>query len=486
MKKNQYNLIIFGILGNLSKKKILPSLYNLEKKKKLPEDLKIIGTGRSNLTQKEFIHIIKKSIQELKKEKFCEIIWESFKKRLYFCFLNINDINEFLKLKNVILSKDIINIYYLAVPPQIFSKICKGLGSYKLNTKESRIILEKPIGTSLVSYEKINNIFLLYFKEIQIFRIDHYLGKETILNLIALRFSNPILINSWKKEFIDHVQITVSEDIGIESRWEYYDNIGQTRDMVQSHILQILSIITMNLPRSLDYKDISLEKIKILKNIRSINHTNLTNMVSLGQYNNNTINKKYIASYLEEKGSNKNSITETFIALKVYIDNKKWENVPFYIRTGKRMTKKCSKIDIFFKNSINNIFIKNEGKELQNILTIYIQPNESISINLFNKKPNITSNYILIKTSLSFSYSDIFKKNVIIDAYERLLLESIKGKKILFIHHDEVKESWKWIDPIIQAFHSNPRILQKYPSGTWGPMSSKLLIESDGRFWKNN
>ncbi|WP_261979207.1 glucose-6-phosphate dehydrogenase [Buchnera aphidicola] len=477
------DLVIFGAKGDLACRKLLPSLYKLEKANKLSNKMRIIGVGRANWDKNTYSDIVYKSLQQFMKIKIEEHVWKNLFSRLEFCNLDVNDTHSFHKLKPILCRSNHLIIYYFAMPPNTFSAICKGLGKVNLNLDSTRIIIEKPLGSSLKTSKKINYEISKYFLENQIFRIDHYLGKETILNLIAFRFSNSLFYYNWNNKFIDHIQITIAEKIGVEGRNKYFDNTGQIRDMVQNHLLQILTIITMSQPINLCSNNIQNEKVKILKALRPFDNINIHNKVVLGQYSENIINGKKIPSYLDDIRKKEHSNTETFVSMKVNIDNKRWYGVPFYLRTGKRLPKKCSKIVIFFKNVPVNIFNNHQNNLPKNKIIIYLQPNEGINIQILNKIPGLEPNYKLDKINLNFNYNRGFKQIELFDAYDRLLLESIRGNQALFVRKDEVELAWKWIDSIFNSFNicRNPPIL--YPSGTWGPVLSNIMIEKDGYTW---
>ncbi|XBC37970.1 MAG: glucose-6-phosphate dehydrogenase [Buchnera aphidicola (Floraphis choui)] len=477
------NLVIFGAKGDLACKKLLPSLYQLDKIYKLPENMKIIGVGRANWDKNIYSTMVRNSLKKFVKEEINENIWEKFSSRLEFCNLDVNNVCDFFKLKKMFDIHNSLIINYFAVPPNIFSAICRGLGEACLNLEPSRIIIEKPLGFSLKSSKKINNNISKYFKENQIFRIDHYLGKETILNLLAFRFSNSLFYYNWNRNFIDHIQITISEEIGVEGRKEYFNNTGQIRDMVQNHLLQILTIITMSQPIDLYSNNIQNEKVKILKALRKFDTNNIHEKVILGQYDSGTINGIKISSYLDDIGENVYSDTETFVSMKVNIDNEQWHGVPFYLRTGKRLPKKYSEIVIFFKNIPTNIFNNYHCDLPKNKITISLQPNEGINIQILNKIPGLESKYKLGITELNFNYSQDFKSLKLFDAYERLLLESIRGNRSLFVRRDEVELSWNWIDSIFDSLNIQKKSPVLYPSGTWGPNESHIMIKKDGYKW---
>ncbi|CUR53186.1 Glucose-6-phosphate 1-dehydrogenase [Buchnera aphidicola (Tuberolachnus salignus)] len=484
MLKNNilYDFVIFGATGDLATKKLLPTIYMLEKKKKLKKNKKIIAIARTNFNTIQYISKIYENFKKNIKNFKNDIIWNNFKKKIYYCSLDIQNIDNFIQLKNILKFKNQLIIYYFCVMPSLYVFICKGLKKFQFNYHNARIIIEKPIGTSYEDYKNIKNILLKSFKKDQIYRIDHYLGKNSILNILPLRFSNIFFFNNWCSQFIDHIQITISEKIGIENRWNYFDKIGQIKDMLQNHLLHILCLIAIEPPKSLNFLEIKKEKINILKNLQII--TDL-NSISIGQYTKNIISEKKIKSYLEENNLKKNSFTETFIALKVFINTPRWKNVPFYLRTGKRLSKKCTKIVIFYKNIYNFSHFSNINENFNNCLTIYLQPKSKIFMNFYfkNKENNFFNN--LKKNQITFYNEKKIYNNNFLSDYEKLFLEIIHGKKDLFVTSKEIEFSWKWIDPIIQLYTQNYNILEYYPAGSWGPTSSEILLKKDQKQWNN-
>ncbi|CAL4321352.1 glucose-6-phosphate dehydrogenase [Buchnera aphidicola] len=468
-----YNLVIFGAKGDLSCRKLIPALYQLEKKKLLHYDTRIIGVGRANWKKNDYIKQTIQSLNMFSTEKIQEKYWNTFKDRLYFCNLDVSNTNNFENLKNLLSQKLNKNIYYFAMPPHTFGNICKGLGSVQLNDLNNRIIVEKPIGTSLQSSQNIHNQLSTYFQEKQIFRIDHYLGKETILNLLNFRFSNPLFYNNWNCHTIEYIEIIIAEKVGIEGRWEYFDKVGQTKDMIQNHLLQILSLIAMSPPKKINVQSIKNEKIKVLQALRAIDANNIHENTIIGQYSSGMIDGKLVPGYIEENPLKQKSNTETFSEIKAYIDNDVWKNVPFYLRTGKRLFKKYSEIIIHFKCIPNNIFNCSISHQYHNKLKIRLQPHEGIEISFLNKIPDLNSKYILQEQKLDFSYRKSFKNIDIVDAYERLLLESMKNDPSLFVSKEEIEASWKWIDSIINAWKKNNIQPILYPAGTLGPKLSR-------------
>lgn len=477
------DLVIFGTKGDLAKRKLLPALYKLEKFKKIHSNTRIIGAGRANWTKEEYIKIVKSAIKNFLKEEMNEETWKKFSMRLHFFNIDVYKECYFIKLKKILNQTKNIIIYYCAVPPSAFNAIFAGLGKVHLNLFPSRIIIEKPLGLCLKTCIKINDQISKYFLESQIFRIDHYLGKESILNILSLRFANLLFYNNWNNKIIDHVQITVAEEVGIEDRWNYFDEMGQTRDMVQNHLLQILTIIAMNQPRDILSENIRKEKIKILRALKTIDIKNININTAIGQYTSGYINGKKVPSYLEENGANPNSQTETFVCMKVDVQNDQWLGVPFYLRTGKRLTHKYSEIVIVFKTIPSNIFQKYNNNLSTNKLIIRLDPNENIKIDFFKKISGLNEIYQLTNERIQ-SYSSSQNSENKIDAYERLLLESMKGSQSLFVCREEAEEAWKWIDPIINAWKTTKENnLQLYSAGTWGPKNSDKIILKDGRSW---
>ncbi|CAL4042860.1 Glucose-6-phosphate 1-dehydrogenase [Buchnera aphidicola (Takecallis arundicolens)] len=469
-----HDLVIFGAKGDLSCRKLIPSLYRLELQKLLHINTRIIGVGRADWDHNHYSSVVFKALNQFNNDVIDYNIWNKFKKKLYFYNLDVTKINNFIHLKNILQESTNTKIYYFAVPPNKFNDICTGLGKIKYNNQPNRIIVEKPIGVSLQSSKIINQQLNKYFHENQIFRIDHYLGKETILNLLILRFANPMFHNIWNNTTIKYVKITVAETIGIENRWSYFNSIGQTKDMVQNHLLQILSLITMSSPKKLDSYNIRKEKIKVLKSLRIIDSSNVHTNTLRGQYSSGVINGNIVPAYIKENSSEKNSDIETFVLIKANIDNPQWYGVPFYLKTGKRMHVKKTEITMYLKNIPNTIFQDNINKNYVNKLRIKLEPNEGIEIEFLNKKPDINCKYKLKTAYLNFNYHEI-TQNKIADAYERLLLESMKNDQSLFVSKEEIETSWKWIDSISNAWKKNQIKVQLYPAGTKGLSFSKKI-----------
>ena len=480
------DLVIFGAKGDLARRKLLPSLYQLEKAGQINDDTKIIGVGRAEWDKATYTQEVDKALKTFMKEEVDQEVWAKLSARLDFCNLDVNESSHFAKLGKLLDQKNRVTVNYFAMPPSTFGAICKGLGQAKLNAKPARVVMEKPLGTSLETSQEINDSVGEYFDESQVFRIDHYLGKETVLNLLALRFANSIFVNNWDNKTIDHVQITVAEEVGIEGRWGYFDQAGQMRDMVQNHLLQVLTMIAMSPPSDLTAASIRDEKIKVLRSLRKIDHTNVREKTVRGQYTAGFVQGKKVPGYLDEEGANKTSSTETFVAIRVDIDNWRWAGVPFYLRTGKRLPAKCSEVVVYFKNPEMNLFKESYTQLPQNKLTIRLQPDEGVDIEILNKVPGLDHKHKLQTTKLDLSFSETFNESHLADAYERLLLESMRGIQALFVHRDEVEAAWTWVDSIIEAWEKDGESAKPYQAGTWGPVASVAMITRDGRSWNES
>ncbi len=477
------DLVIFGAKGDLANRKLMPALYQLEKAGYLYPDTRIIGVGRADWNKNDYIEVVKKALYTFMQETLDDKVWAALSVRLDFCKLDVHDSKNFLKLEEVLSHKNRITINYFAMPPNTFGAICQGLGKTKLNHALARIVMEKPIGNDLVSCRMINDQVAEYFDESQIYRIDHYLGKETVLNLLTLRFANSLFAENWDNRTIDSVQITVAEEVGIEGRWGYFDQAGQMRDMLQNHLLQILTMITMSAPVDLSSDRIRDEKVKILRSLRPIDHKNIHKTTVRGQYTSGCIHGQKVPGYLEEIGANKKSHTETFVAIRVDIDNWQWAGVPFYLRTGKRLPRKCSEVVVYFKNPSLNLFESSCQRLPKNKLTIRLQPDEGIEIHLLNKVPGLDYKHHLKTSKLDLSFYNTFNQEHVADAYERLLLESMRGAQSLFVRRDEVEAAWKWVDSIVNAWDIENKAPILYQSGTWGPELSQAMIAYDNRTW---
>ncbi|MGM0482184.1 MAG: glucose-6-phosphate dehydrogenase [Pseudomonadota bacterium] len=478
------DVTLFGVLGDLSRRKLLPALYQLDKVGQLHEKTRVIGVARDKLTSEQFTQKVAELLNQfVSPDELDDDCLQRFCKRLHYVSMEFSTPAEYQALASVLNDSDGAPLFYLATPPALYAAIGDGLQQHQLNPSPARVILEKPIGHDLKSSKQINNAVGQYFDESQIYRIDHYLGKETVLNLLALRFANSLFSSNWNNTAIDHVQITAAEQVGVEGRWGYYDDAGQLRDMVQNHLLQVLSLIAMEPPTRLDADSIREEKLKVLKALRPIDDSNFHSETVRGQYSSGFIADQQVPGYIEEQGAKENSSTETFVALKARIDNWRWSGVPFYLRTGKRMPEKLSEVVITFKQQPHNIF-RDTIKDLPaNKLVIRLQPDEGVEVEMLNKIPGLGKRMQLKATKLDLSFDETFEKKRIAEAYERLFLEAMHGNQYLFVHRDEVEHAWRWIDGIIAAWENTEDKPKSYPAGTWGPVSAVSLLAQDGRHW---
>ncbi|STX28707.1 glucose-6-phosphate 1-dehydrogenase [Legionella beliardensis] len=476
------DLILFGTKGDLASRKLLPALYQLEKQGLLHPRTNIIGVARDAFSKDHYLEFVAEILEKFINEPFDTVVWERLQQKLHYVQIDLTQIADYNKLKEFTDPETRVAVSYFATSSSLFGPICQGLASVELTHEPARVVVEKPIGHNLASSIAINDQIAQYFKESQIYRIDHYLGKETVLNLLVLRFANAIFATNWDYKAIDHVQISVAEEVGVEGRWGYYDSAGQMRDMVQNHLLQILTLVAMEPPLSLDANNIRDEKLKVLKALRPINLENVHEMTVRGQYTSGFVAGRTVPGYLEENEA-KTSTTETFVALKVYIDNWRWAGVPFYLRTGKRMPRKYSEVLISFKPQPHNIFHQTYKHLKANKLIIRLQPDEGVEIQIINKVPGLGETMLLQQSKLDLSFDETFKTQRIADAYERLLLEAMLGNQCLFVRQDEVEEAWKWVDSILEAWeiYNEPPI--SYQAGTWGPAAATSLLARDDRNW---
>jgi glucose-6-phosphate 1-dehydrogenase len=474
-------LVIFGATGDLARRMLFPSLYFLDMDGLLPAGLKIIGAARSSLTDDQFRGDVEKAVRERAGAFFSKDSWNSFAKRLVYSGGDATDSASYGMLCEK-LSGAGEALFYLSTSPALYTPIVRGLAAQGLAAEPNRIIVEKPIGKSRATYQAINTAIAEHFSEQRIFRIDHYLGKETVQNLIALRFANALFEPLWNRHSIDHVQITVAETIGVEGRFAYYDEYGATRDMVQNHLLQLLCLIAMEPPSNLRPESLRGEKVKVLRSLRPIRDSDLAQKTVRGQYTRGVADGKSVPSYVDEDGG-KPSDTETFVALCAHLDNWRWAGVPFYLRTGKRLPTRSSQIIVRFRDVPHSIFA---GSPLAaNRLTITLQPEEAISLTIMNKTPTLTQGaYELQPLPLNLSLLDAFKgeKRRFI-AYERLLLEALANDSTLFVGREEAEAAWLWIDRIIEGWARTGMKPAPYQAGSWGPAGAFALTERNGHSW---
>ena len=475
---------VFGVLGDLSQRNLLPSLYQLEKAGLLHAETRVIGVARHELSQEAFLEKIRTKLQTFVREELNQEVLERLLARMRYVLINLDAPEEYSRLSAAVDPQQRVLVSYFSVAPTLFGPICTGLRQAGLVTPNTRVVLEKPIGRDLATSREINDLVATVFSERQVYRIDHYLGKETVMNLLALRFANSIFTTNWDHNTIDHVQITVAEEVGIGSRWGYFDQAGQLRDMVQNHLMQILTLVAMEPPVNLHDDSLRNEKLKVMKALRPITAKNIDKRVVRGQYGPGFIKGKAVPGYLEEQGGHPASSTETFVAIRVDIDNWRWAGVPFYLRTGKAMACKRSEIVINYKPLPHNIFFGSYRSLPANKLIIRLQPDEGVEIEMLNKVPGLSDGLRLQRTMLDLSFSEAFGKERIAGAYERLILEVMQGKQALFICREEVERSWQWTDSIQEAWAKANEPPKPYPAGSWGPVASVALLARDEREWE--
>jgi len=476
------DFILFGGHGDLAFRKLMPALYHLSLDEYLSDESRIITVARKDMTHNEHIELVKNKLKEFLEDSFNEEEFSKFQKLLHIVTVDFSDNNTYKKLQELLeMYKDRERVNYLSTSPSFFGSICQSLHSWDLITEFSRVVLEKPLGKDLESSRAINKKVLEYFEEDQIYRIDHYLGKDTVQNIMALRFANRLFVPLWNSNHIDHVQITVAESVGVENRWGYYNEYGAMRDMVQNHLMQLVCLIAMEPPCSLDANSVRDEKVKVLRSFRSMSDEDIKTNTVRGQYISGSSEGESVPGYLE--GDDKTSQTETFVAIKVDVDNWRWNGVPFYIRSGKRMQKRNSEIVVQFKTIPHSIFGKNEDAITANQLVITLQPNESIELKLMNKIPGLSDEMKLQEVDLELNTP--YNKSRKPDAYERLILDVILANPTLFMRLDEVEAAWKWADKIIEGWQKNISPMKNYTAGSYGPSASIQLIAKDGRSWND-
>jgi len=477
-----FDLVIFGGTGDLAMRKLLPALYHRERDGQITGDSRIIAASRGELGRDEYLGMVERALRDsLGSADFDEGEWAKLRERIHYVQSDARDHGNWGALAELLAGyDDRIRVAYLATAPELFGPISQGLRKNGLVTADSRIVLEKPLGHDHESACAINDQVGQCFAENQIYRIDHYLGKETVQNLLALRFANSLFEPLWRRGAIDHVQITVAEDLGVGGRVEYYDKIGALRDMVQNHLLQLVCLVAMEAPSSLHHDAVRDEKIKVLRALRPIDADAARASTVRGQYSAGAINGSTVPGYAEELGGGKSS-TETFVALKLEIDNWRWSNVPFYLRTGKRLKDKHSEIVVQFQEVPHSIFPEQKYNVAPNRLTMRLQPDEGVKLSVMAKEPG-PGGFDLRAVSLDLSFEETFGVRYP-DAYERLLMEVLRGNPALFMRRDEVEAAWHWIDAIVAGWEASRQKVESYVAGSWGPAASSLLLDRDGREW---
>ena len=485
-------IVIFGASGDLTYRKLIPALFALRIQGLLSESVSIIGTGRSEFEQKDFKSKIGEGIKLYSEENNIEsTVLEAFLDQVSYFQMDSMNTDDYFKLSDLMADhQNKFNLppnylFYLATPPSLFKPIAMNLGSAELTDESegfSRLIIEKPFGYDLESSVQLNHDLHSIINEEQIYRIDHYLGKETVQNLLVTRFANGIYEPLWNRNFIQHVEITAAESIGVEARGGYYDKSGALRDMVQNHLLQMVGLTAMEPPASMDSAAIRSEVFKVMQSLRPIEESKVKDQVIRGQYSASHVRGEKSSAYREEKGVPEDSRTETFIAMKFFIDNWRWGGVPFYIRTGKKLPTRVTEIVIHFKPTPHQLFKQDEICQKGNQLVIRIQPDEGILLKFGMKLPG--AGFAINQANMDFHYSDLKHVRVPL-AYERLLLDALNGDATLYARADTVEAAWKFIDPIQKAWANDCSIpVFGYPSGTWGPDHTDSLIEGESKTWR--
>nr|WP_210324385.1 glucose-6-phosphate dehydrogenase [Aestuariivirga litoralis] len=475
-------MVVFGATGDLSQRKLIPALFHRDEQGQLPADSRIIGTSRREMSDDAFRTFALAALEKfVEKELRTPENVKRFLDRLSYVAAEGTKDEGWLKLEKTLAGhEERVRVFYLAVGPDLFGPICERLGQHKLVTAQSRVVVEKPLGKNGAGAEALNDAIGAVFPEPSIYRIDHYLGKETVQNLMALRFANALFEPLWNNSHIDHVQITVAETLGVEGRAGYYDTSGALRDMVQNHILQLLCLVAMEPPSSMEADPVRDEKLKVLKSLKPLTQATLETHVVRGQYRAGTNGHSSQQSYLDELG-NPDSKTETFVAVKAEISNWRWANVPFYLRTGKRLAQRVSEITVEFKPVPHDIFSRTAGPMQPNRLVIRLQPDEGVKLWLSVKEPG-PGGLRLKHVPLDMNFAEAFTSRQP-EAYERLLMDVVRGNQTLFMRRDEVAAAWKFIDPILDSWKESTDLPKPYQSGSWGPTPAISLIERDGRTW---
>ncbi len=475
------DILVFGGTGDLALHKLLPALYHLYREARLNTAVRVIALARRNLSRNQYVNLAERHCRaQIARHDFDEDVWRRFSARLDYFAMDASQSADFGRLARYLGEPGgLTRIHYLATAPKLFVPIVNHLRIAGLADHEARIVLEKPIGHSLESATAINEAVGAAFAEAQVFRIDHYLGKETVQNLMALRFANALLEPVWRNGQVDHVQISVCETLGVENRGGYYDRAGATRDMLQNHLLQLLCLVAMEPPAQFEAEAVRDEKVKILRALKPIGGQDVQDKTVRGQYGAGHIGGQEVPAYYFEKDVDNDSDTETFVAVQAHIDNWRWAGVPFYLRTGKRMARRSSQIVIQFKPVPHELF---SGGQVNQLL-IQLQPEERISLRVMSKRPG--KGMHLEPVDLDLNLAQVYGQTRRWDAYERLLLDVLAGDSTLFMRRDEVEAAWAWIDPIIKGWEEHFQAPRPYAAGSNGPEQANGLLARHGRQWHN-
>ncbi|MGH1420600.1 MAG: glucose-6-phosphate dehydrogenase [Hyphomonas sp.] len=476
-----FDIVIFGGTGDLSRRKLLPALFHRWLDGQIPESSKIIGTARSDLDTKAYRAKAKQACKAATGDGWDAKEWARFEALIHYVTIDaMEEDADWPSLTGLLSGEpDRPCVFYLATSPRLYVGICEKLGEQGLVQPNTRVVLEKPIGKNFDSAQEINDGVGAVFDESQVFRIDHYLGKETVQNLMVLRFANILFEPLWSRNYIDHVQITVAEELGLEGRADYFDRSGSLRDMVQNHLLQLLCLTAMEPPNRLDDDDIRTEKIKVLNALVPITGEDVKKYTVRGQYSAGLHKGEPVKGYRDELSGDEDSKTETFVAIKAAIDNWRWAGVPFYLRTGKRMANRHSDIVIQFKPTPHGMF--GAPAESVNRLVVRLQPDEAVRLYVQIKEPG-PGGLRVISLPLNLSYAESFTLRYP-DAYERLLMEVVRGNLSLFIRREEVEAAWSWVDQMIAGWKESGTSPEVYPAGADGPLAAAMMMDRDGREW---
>ena len=481
-------LVLFGGSGDLAHRKLLPALYNLALQRLLPSSFAVVGAARTPMSIAAFRAELHDAVAMYSRTTpINEEVWGAFAQNIHFVATpddaGYDELARMLAQVDAEAGTNGNRLFYLATPPQAYASIIRAIGKHGLRGPGwSRIVVEKPFGHDLASAMELTGIVHEVFREDEVFRIDHYLGKETVQNILVLRFANGIFEPVWNRQYVDHVQITVAESIGVGERAEYYDHAGAMRDIVQNHLLQLMALVAMEPPAAFDDRAVRDEKVKVLRALRPISDREVAARTVRGQYAGGFIEGTTVRGYREEDRVAPDSQTETFVALRCFVDNWRWEGTPFYVRTGKRLPKRSTEIAIRFRVAPHRIFNKDSSEGVDaNELVIRIQPDEGISLTFGAKVP--VQGFRIRTVNMDFVYGAAFMLDAP-DSYETLIVDALRGDATLFTRRDEVEQQWAFVDPILDAWRRGVPALVPYPAGSWGPPEADTLIERDGRQWR--